>query len=847
MGDIYLHDKNITNDNVRPRRSEALILQILHDIGSPSPLYIAKKNNGFLLTYTWDKEVNFLLEGATAALERNQLIAYLGVFTAPQRELIIPDVPPAIYSEEDSQITSSLQYANQVNIIRIKKFAVPVDKPTRRFIIITLGSKTEKEHLLNKGKVKICHAILKIAEVRSRSRDKKQLTDKKQATEKDEGSTQKWKPTWPNNIKLTPSGATASPTPTAGVVPPQPSRKKDRDNSNKDNSNNRNINSNTNDNNFSHRPKKQVYGEPTHMASHKNNVLTLDQIFNISKYLCNGNIEAFVNIYNEMLFENGFDRIKISDNIIRVAKSLESEATSTHTSSLKCMDCHLSSQSSEIPSNDPPPPPPVALPKPDFSVPPPSISPSNIPPSLESSNPPLPIPDTQPPEDVLPNPESISPSPLISSYPILPPSESSSALPTSHSALPLLDKAQPSSQPLTPSTAPNPDSSSPTSPIETATTPLPSPPPEEPITPRSTTPTGASPTTSPMLIDFTSPTPERPQKENKTNSDLHAYILGLYDIETTFEVPIPNEHPIVNENIFQDLVSLAAESCKDDKHKPYIPNPNVGEYPPNLPPPIDLMPINPNPNTGASWPSMPSAPEFEPESIPPLYPLAPVIPTPDNPNTSPNTGMSAQIAFPQGSKTPQSDPHASHSPYPSPALPHSSIATPNNDIHPSTPRTGPNSKILWNQIRANKILFNHNSPTIYQSMDSFTDKYQYSMTAEHTHNTIQLESVCNSTYLTHVTSPQATYSQIMDTLPQAICHPTFFPYNIIPTMHLPYSTPSLPLSPLPNTHQLPATQQHTSPRPAPVHPSLTSASKALSLPPAQPIRRSLRQKRQLQS
>ena len=123
MGDIYLHDKNITNDNVRPRRSEALILQILHDIGSPSPLYIVKKNNGFLLTYTWDKEVNFLLEGATAALERNQLIAYLGVFTTPQRELIIPDVPPAIYSEEDSQITSSLQYGNQINVIRIKKFA----------------------------------------------------------------------------------------------------------------------------------------------------------------------------------------------------------------------------------------------------------------------------------------------------------------------------------------------------------------------------------------------------------------------------------------------------------------------------------------------------------------------------------------------------------------------------------------------------------------------------------------------------------------------------------------------------------------------------------------------------
>ena len=136
MGDIYLFDEDLPRDNSRPRRSDSLIVQILRDIGS-APVNIKTKPSGFIVTLSWDHEVNFLLTSATRSLENNKLRAEVGFSTVPDRQLMIVDIPQAIYEANISQIKSSLQYENHVSVVRLTKFAGSTDKSATKYIKVT--------------------------------------------------------------------------------------------------------------------------------------------------------------------------------------------------------------------------------------------------------------------------------------------------------------------------------------------------------------------------------------------------------------------------------------------------------------------------------------------------------------------------------------------------------------------------------------------------------------------------------------------------------------------------------------------------------------------------------------
>ena len=178
-----------------------------------------------------------------------------------------------------------------------------------------------------------------------------------------------------------------------------------------------------------------------------------------------------------------------------------------------------------------------------------------------------------------------------------------------------------------------------------------------------------------------------------------------------------------------------------------------------------------------------------------------------------------------------------HNTDPRPANPQQSMAAApvnersnNENTRPLSPLSGP---INLTQANFTPNTSPPNSPTIYQSMDSFTDNFQSSMASQYTQNnvTIMMSNTNNAMYLTHHTPPMQSPSHAYSHLPNMCASPPR--YTPIP-IYSPQLTPTRP-SPF---HNILTTQLPPHPISRPASPLLNSSPAALQLTPAPQITQS---------
>ncbi|CAL4166907.1 unnamed protein product [Meganyctiphanes norvegica] len=177
MSQVYLRDLIVPNDyngQTTKRTIEDLRTILTEIMPTISPITIAEKRLGFLVSYSADTDINHLFKPASISkLREKQMTIRLSYASQLDREILILKTPNIIYIKPTPQLTAEIQQSNKISILHLEKFCS--EKSKKNYIKITLFSKQEKINVLNNGVLHIFQECLpvctKYVNARARSLD----------------------------------------------------------------------------------------------------------------------------------------------------------------------------------------------------------------------------------------------------------------------------------------------------------------------------------------------------------------------------------------------------------------------------------------------------------------------------------------------------------------------------------------------------------------------------------------------------------------------------------------------------------------------------------------------------
>ena len=124
MTELYIRDDRFASNAAGPRLTADDIRNILWDVGADPPSKIIQKPKGFIVNFRSEKIANRVMHYAIydRLIERH-LTPDLSRYTRYYREILISDIPDAIYDEESTNdIWEELQYQNNIKILQLTPF-----------------------------------------------------------------------------------------------------------------------------------------------------------------------------------------------------------------------------------------------------------------------------------------------------------------------------------------------------------------------------------------------------------------------------------------------------------------------------------------------------------------------------------------------------------------------------------------------------------------------------------------------------------------------------------------------------------------------------------------------------
>ena len=172
MAEIYIRDTRIPKETHGQcvRRTTSEITEILNGIVPCPPKSIRQVRLGYALEYPNDVDVNhfFKADNPKKLLEQN-LTARISYNTQLQREIYIINVPQDAYDKNNEQLILELEAANNISLLVMEKFHSRITQ--KKYIKITMESKTEKDKLAAKGSVHLYqHQLPALSKVRNTTR-----------------------------------------------------------------------------------------------------------------------------------------------------------------------------------------------------------------------------------------------------------------------------------------------------------------------------------------------------------------------------------------------------------------------------------------------------------------------------------------------------------------------------------------------------------------------------------------------------------------------------------------------------------------------------------------------------
>ena len=174
---IYLRDELVNRSNYTAQRKVQEIQDILRNIDPSStlPQKINPTNQGFIVTYTNDSDVNFIFNPTNISLLKNQkLTSELARETQNLRQVVISGLTDEIYSKPDTDIVQEIDQNNHSKVLLLSRF--DSRRYNKKYLFVTLDSKVARDQIIDKGNIDLFQSNLSVHPLRPKQRSVNSFT-----------------------------------------------------------------------------------------------------------------------------------------------------------------------------------------------------------------------------------------------------------------------------------------------------------------------------------------------------------------------------------------------------------------------------------------------------------------------------------------------------------------------------------------------------------------------------------------------------------------------------------------------------------------------------------------------